>query len=131
MAFFRYGKFISLLAIAVLYGSAAIATEDGDANNGADVFSAQCSICHSVKAGKNKIGPSLAGVVGRKAGSIGNFAYSDAMKNSGLEWTKENLNTYLKKPSAMIAGIKMPYDGLADEKARADLIAFLSAQAGQ
>lgn len=131
MAFFRYGKFISLLAIAVLYSSAAVAAEDGNAHNGADIFTEQCSICHSVKAGKNKIGPSLAGVVGRKAGSIANFAYSDAMKNSGLEWTKENLTIYLKKPNAMIAGIKMPYDGLADEKARLDLIAFLSTQAGQ
>lgn len=122
-----------LIAIAMagsLYIHTAAATE-GDAGNGANVFAAQCSICHSVKEGKHKIGPSLAGVVGRPAGHAANFSYSEAMKNSGVTWNQETLNTYLANPSAMIPGIKMPYQGLTDEKLRLDLIAYLSTQAGK
>ena len=104
------------------------AASEGDPSSGANVFSAQCSICHSVKEGKNKIGPSLAGIVGRPAGSVPTFAYSDAMKNSGVKWSKETLDSYLSNPRAMIPGIKMPYQGLPDDKLRLDLIAYLSTQ---
>ena len=123
----------ALIAFSVttsLYVHIAAASE-GDPSNGANIFTAQCSICHSLKEGKNKIGPSLAGVVGRPAGHATNYSYSDALINSGVTWNTETLNTYLANPSAMIPGMKMPYQGLADEKLRLDLIAYLSVQAGK
>lgn len=126
----RRNAFITVFVTMSLYTYTATAS-DGDPSNGANVFTAQCSICHSVKEGKHKIGPSLAGVVGRPAGHAANFSYSEAMKNSGVTWNTETLNIYLANPSAMIPGIKMPYAGLADEKSRWDLIAYLNAQAGK
>lgn len=121
---------IPLAMAGMLFTHFAAATE-GDASNGANVFTTQCAICHSVKEGKNKIGPSLAGIVGRPAGSLANFTYSEALKNSGVTWTADQLNAYLTKPSAMIPGIKMPYQGLGDDRARQDLIAYLSAQSSR
>ena len=121
---------IAILVTTSLYTYTAAASE-GDPSNGANIFTAQCSICHSLKEGKNKIGPSLAGVIGRPAGHASNFSYSDALKNSGVTWNTETLNTYLSNPTAMIPGNKMPYRGLTDEKLRLDLIAYLSVQAGK
>ncbi len=118
----------ALVAIAIasaLY--AQVAAAGGDINNGADVFNAQCSICHSMKAGKNKLGPSLAGILETPAGAVANYAFSTAMKNSHVTWNKETLNTFLTNPGAMIPGNKMPYPGLADEQSRKDLIAYLRA----
>lgn len=98
----------------------------GDATHGASVFDEECSDCHSVKAGKNKKGPSLLGVVGRPAGSIADFNYSDAMKASGITWSVDRLNDYVSAPKKTVPGGKMKYDGLGSEQARADLIAYLS-----
>jgi cytochrome c len=100
----------------------------GDAAKGADVFSAECSDCHSVKAGKDKKGPSLFGVVGRPAGTIAGMNYSDAMRASKLTWTPDRLDAYLAKPKGVVPNGKMKYEGLADAKARADVIAYLTQQ---
>lgn len=99
----------------------------GDAAAGETVF-ANCTSCHSVEEGVNKVGPSLHGVVGREAGSIADFDYSDANKNSGITWTPEQLFTYLADPQATIPGTKMIYPGLKDAQQRADLIAYLETQ---
>lgn len=96
----------------------------GDAGRGAIVFK-RCAICHSVEAGmKSSIGPNLAGVVGRKAGTTA-FTYSPAMKNAGFVWTSEQLDQFLQKPNATVKGSKMAFVGLPDGKDRADLIAHL------
>ena len=99
----------------------------GDAAKGKRVF-VKCLSCHSVKAGQNKVGPSLNGIVGRDAGSVDGFKYSDANKNSGITWTEATLFEYLEDPRAYIPGTKMIFPGLPKEQDRADVIAYLKEQ---
>ncbi|UZK66657.1 c-type cytochrome [Sphingomonas sp. M1-B02] len=96
----------------------------GDATKGKADF-ATCAACHSVDAGVNKIGPSLHGIVGRKAGTVAGFAYSAANKNSGITWTPEKLFQYLEKPQRVVPGTKMIFPGFPDPQKRADVIAYL------
>jgi len=96
-----------------------------DAAKGEAFFKRACQACHTVEAGKNRVGPSLAGIVGRKAGSVEKFAYSPANKDSGVEWTEENLDKYLADPKAFMPGNKMAYAGAKNEADRKNLIAFL------
>ena len=86
---------------------------------------AQCAACHSVEAGKNGVGPTLFGLVGRKAGTVPGYAYSDANKNSGLTWDEATLDEYLTAPMKKIPGTKMAYAGLADAAKRTEMIAYL------
>ncbi|HZV18235.1 MAG TPA: cytochrome c family protein [Sphingobium sp.] len=102
----------------------AAATPAGDAANGAKLF-AQCKICHSVEPGKNGLGPSLHNVVGRKAAVEAGYAYSPAMKNSGITWTDAEISEYLRAPMKLVPGTKMAFAGMANEKDRADVIAYL------
>ena len=102
------------------------ARADGNADNGAKLFKLKCAICHSTQAGQNKIGPSLAGVVGRKAATAPNYSYSEAMKNSGLTWDAAALDPYLTSPKAKVPGTKMTFAGLSKESDRADIVAYLS-----
>ncbi len=94
-------------------------------DSGKDVFEEQCAECHSVLKDKNKKGPSLFGVVGRKSGSIDGYAYSDAMRSANLVWTPENLDQYLTYPRKMVPGTKMKYDGLEARNERSALIQYL------
>ena len=97
----------------------------GDAKKGADDFIAECGDCHSPKEGKAKKGPPLFGVVGRKAASVADFAYSDAMRQSGLSWSADKIDAYITHPKKVVPGGKMKYDGLDDAAIRADIIAYL------
>jgi len=97
-----------------------------DAAAGAQVFKSQCSICHSTQPGRNVIGPSLFGVVGRHSGIIPNFRYSSANQASGLVWTPPTLDRYLAAPRRVVPGTLMSYPGLKDDRERADLIAYLT-----
>lgn len=85
----------------------------------------QCRSCHAVEAGKNLIGPSLAGVVGAKAGHVADYNYSTAMKDSGLTWDEATLDAFLKAPREKVAGTKMSYAGLKDDGQRAEVIGYL------
>ena len=85
----------------------------------------KCALCHTAEPGKNKIGPSLFGVVGRKSASLDNYNYSEAMKKFDHTWTPENLDTYLADPRAVVPGTKMIFPGIKDEKERQDVIAYL------
>lgn len=114
--------------VALMLGSGPRAHAAGDPGKGADVFDSQCAECHSIKSGRNKKGPSLFGVVGRKAGSIADFSYSDAMKNSGITWTTDKLDDYITHPKKTVPGDKMKFDGLESAGERADLIQFLMTQ---
>ncbi len=116
----------TLIASAVLALAPAASWAAGDAQAGLDVFAGQCAECHSMKDGKNKKGPSLFAVVGRKAAAIADFKYSDAMKSSGYTWTPEQIDAYVTAPKKAVPGGTMKYDGLPDAKARADLIAYLA-----
>lgn len=97
----------------------------GDAAAGKTVFS-QCAICHSAVAGQNGVGPSLAGVVGRKAGSLPTYSYSTAMKTSGVTWTPTQIDSYITNPRAKIPGVKMFFAGLSNPADRANVIAYLA-----
>lgn len=105
-----------------------LASLTGDATKGEQVFG-QCKTCHVAEKGVNRVGPSLWGVVGRKAGSIENFKYSPANKNSGFTWTEEQLFTYLEAPQKVIPGTYMAFAGLKKPQDRADVIAFLKTKA--
>lgn len=97
----------------------------GDAKVGSAVFAEQCAECHSLKEGKNKKGPSIFAVIGRRPASVAGFNYSDAMKARTQPWTEANVSAYVEQPKVAVPGGTMKYDGLADAKAREDLIAFL------
>lgn len=96
----------------------------GDAANGKIVFG-QCRACHVTDAGANRLGPTLHGIIGRKAGSVAGFSYSPANANSGITWSKEKLFQYLEKPQRIIPNSKMVFAGMPDAQKRADLIAYL------
>ena len=88
-----------------------------------------CQSCHSFeKGGAAKVGPPLWGVVGRPKGSIAGFNYSDGMKAKGGNWTYEDINTFITKPSAFVAGTKMTYPGESDPAKRADIEAYLKTE---
>lgn len=99
----------------------------GDPAAGEKVFT-QCKACHTVQAGQNRIGPSLAGVVGRKAGTVEGFSYSPAMKAAGLTWTMENIDKYLTDPKVLVPGNKMAFPGLKKPEDRSNVIAYLAQQ---
>ncbi len=96
----------------------------GDAAAGEKVF-LQCKSCHVVEPGQNRIGPSLAGIVGREAGTVEGYSYTEANANSGITWTKEKMFQYLEDPMRVIPGTKMAFAGLKDPQDRADVIAYL------
>lgn len=120
----RMGLRIGLLAIilAVLAGPAGAHAASVDA--GRQVF-AQCAACHSVD-GRNGVGPSLKGVLGRRAGTVPGFRYSRALKTSGKTWDADTLSAYVANPQAVVPGNHMPFSGLPDAAERADLLAYLS-----
>lgn len=95
-----------------------------DIGKGAKVFK-KCSACHKIEDGVNGTGPSLYGVVGRAIGGADGFGYSSAMAGIGGDWTAENLNEFLLKPSAYVSGTSMSFSGLKKDKDRANLIAYL------
>ena len=95
-----------------------------DAQRGAQVF-AQCKICHSLEPGTNLLGPSLHGLIGRKAGSVPGYSYSPAMKNSNVTWNNDTLSKYLTDPKAFIPGDKMAFTGIKDPSKLGDLLAYL------
>lgn len=102
----------------------AYASLTGDAAAGKRVF-AQCRTCHVTDPGVNRTGPSLAGIMGRVAGSVDGFNYSPANKDSGITWTEEQMYVYLENPQRTIPKTKMIFAGLPDAQRRADIIAYL------
>jgi cytochrome c len=96
-----------------------------DADKGKQVFN-MCSPCHSIGPGAaNKIGPELNGLDGRHSGTVENFDYSDANKNSGIVWNETTFKQYIKSPSAMIPDTKMPFAGIKNQQEINDLWAYI------
>jgi cytochrome c len=96
-----------------------------DAAAGEKVF-LQCKACHQVgETAKNVVGPVLNGVIGRPAGSVAGYAYSEANKKSGLTWDEVTFREYVKDPKAKVPGTKMAFPGLKDEQKLNDLVAYL------
>jgi len=117
-------KFIFAAALIVAAGSA---QADGDAKRGQKLYE-ECVACHARERGaQTGIGPSLFGVVGRKAGEGTDFRFSPAMKRSGLTWNERELDAYIADPQKAIPANRMPYSGMPDARDRADLIAYLVA----
>ncbi|MBN9262574.1 MAG: cytochrome c family protein [Hyphomicrobium sp.] len=116
----------SAIAATVFLGTTLVSAQDVE--NGADIFK-RCRACHDVgDNAKNKVGPILNGIVGRKAGTIEGFKYSDANLKAGADgwvWTEEKMMEYLLNPRAAMPGNKMAFAGLKDEQDRKDLIAYL------
>ena len=92
---------------------------------GEKIFKTQCSICHAVVAGQNRIGPTLFGVVGRRAGSVPGFNYTADHKKLDISWDAAILDKYLANPRAMVPDTSMIYAGLKNDAERADLVAYL------
>ena len=108
--------------------SASLAVPAGDATVGRQVYR-KCQACHLLEPGKNTLGPSLAGIIGRKAGQVPNYNYSPALKNSAVVWDLASLDAYLINPQKFLPGNKMPFPGLKTENERKDVIAYLAATA--
>jgi cytochrome c len=96
-----------------------------DAKHGETLFT-ECRACHAMEPGVNNVGPTLAGVVGRKAAALDDFRYSPAMKRSGITWDAKTLDAFIADPQKLVPATRMPYSGLVDAKDRADLIAFIT-----
>jgi len=115
------------VVLAALSAFAGGAWAAGDPAEGAKAFQL-CSACHSLRPDANMTGPSLAGVWGRKAGGLASFErYSPALLGSDVKWDENTLDRWLQDPAAFIPNNRMTVDGIDDDKARADLIAFLKA----
>jgi len=114
---------ILFVPISMLSG---LAHAGGDPARGAELFRQNCASCHSQERGQNLVGPSLYSVVGRRAASIADFPYSAAMKRSEIVWTPDQLLAYLKAPRKHVPGVRMMFPGLADEKDRENVVAFLA-----
>jgi nitrite reductase (NO-forming) len=105
---------------------AAVAGITGDATAGRLVFR-KCQACHSLEPGKNMLGPSLAAIIGRKAGSEANYNYSPAMKQADITWDVKTLDAYLADPQKVVPHNKMPFPGLKTDHDRQDIVAYLAA----
>lgn len=118
----------SLLAAVCLVGFAGTAMAEGDAAEGEKVYR-KCKACHQVGPdAKNRVGPELNAIVGRVAGSVEGFKYSDAMmaKNAeGFAWSEEAIDAYLADPKGYLPGNKMSFAGLKKEEDRQNVIAYL------
>ena len=116
------------LGTALIAGALALASSaalaQGDAAQGEKVFN-QCKACHAVDEPQNKVGPHLVGIFGRPAGSIEDFKYSDALKESGITWNDETLSAFLANPRGYIKGNRMAYAGLKNDEDVANLLAYL------
>jgi cytochrome c len=119
----RYSPALAAL-VALLPLAAAPTAWAQDAAKGEKVFG-RCKTCHEVAKQQNKIGPHLVGVMGRQAGAVEGFKYSDPMKNSGITWDDATLGQYLRDPKGYIPGNKMAFVGLKKDDEVADVIAYL------
>jgi len=115
-------KLMVAAALVVMSMGAAVAQ---DVQKGENSFK-KCLVCHAIGPGaKNKIGPELNGLDGRKAGTVPDYNYSDANKNSGIVWDDATFKEYIKDPRAKISGTKMTFPGIKNEQEINDLWAYL------
>ncbi|WP_136645895.1 c-type cytochrome [Tabrizicola sp. YIM 78059] len=121
---------LALVALCLVLGPVpGTAEQIGDAEQGATIFASQCKACHQIGEGaKNRVGPQLNRIFGRRAGSVPEFNYSKSMErmgSDGLTWTLTTLDAYIANPKALVSGTRMNYRGLPDPAERSALLAFL------
>jgi cytochrome c len=115
----------AMLAALMAAGAAqAAGPAAGDAARGKTVF-ARCVACHDLNTGAIRMGPSLKGIIGRKAGTFANFGYSAGMKGKGVVWAPATLDAFLTAPMKYVPGTRMAFAGLSNPQERADVIAYL------
>jgi len=119
---------IFLLAFGAALVLGAPSAMAGDPVAGKKIFK-KCKACHTLKAGKKKIGPSLFGVIGRKAGTAKKFKYSKAMRKSDVTWDDASLDAFLKKPKKYMKGTRMSFPGLKKQADRDNVIAYIKENA--
>ena len=119
-------KFALSALVIIASSAAATAALAQDAEAGKTSFN-KCLACHAIGEGaKNKVGPELNGLDGRKSGTAADYNYSDANKNSGITWNEAQFKEYIKDPKAKIPGTKMVFAGIKNEKEVNDLWAYIS-----
>jgi cytochrome c len=124
-------KMRMLFAVVAIAALPSAALAEGDAEKGEKVFK-KCKACHVVDEAKNRVGPHLVNIVGRKVASVEDYKYSDAMTAKGAEglvWDEASLDAFLAKPKDFVPGTKMTFGGLSKPEDRADLIAYLASKA--
>ncbi|HVX36903.1 MAG TPA: c-type cytochrome [Hyphomicrobium sp.] len=114
------------LLLSASLSEAAAATEDV---SGEQLFNNHCRTCHSWKEGDNRLGPSLHGVVGRKAGSLNGFNYSQPMKHANVTWDEGTLDKFIANPESVVPNNSMkPFTGIGDAGTRQKIIEFLKSK---
>jgi cytochrome c len=121
---YRLSYLTSTLCAVILLSTSALSA--GDVAKGKRLFN-KCKACHVVNKEKNRIGPHLVELFGRKAGSVEKFRYSKALKNSGIVWNEKTLDAFLIKPRSFVKGTRMSFAGLKKDKDRENIIAYLKA----
>lgn len=114
----KNGALVALILVA--FGAVPALAADGD-----QLFKRYCSVCHGTEPGQNKVGPSLAGVVGRASGTEAGFNYSAAMQSAHLTWDEATLDKYLTDPKATVPGNKMLFQGVKNPDERHAIIDYL------
>lgn len=117
-----------LFSVLLFFTAPSALLAEGDPVKGAKVYK-KCAACHSLDAGKNRVGPSLYNIYGAPAGQVEGFKrYSKGLLSSGVTWDDASLDAYVESPRKFIKGGKMPFPGLKKPQDRADLIAYLKEQ---
>jgi cytochrome c len=115
-------KFWAVLTVLMIAATSSSRAAGGDPQHGRQIYQ-RCLACHSLE--YNRSGPRHCGVFGRQAGTLAGYAYSKAMKASGITWNESSLERFLENPLKALPGTKMAYAGVKDPQERADLIAYL------
>jgi cytochrome c len=115
-------QILSAAVASILLCAPALAQDDA----GQIAFNNACRTCHTVREGDNRLGPSLYRVIGRKAGSLPNYNYSESTKKADIVWDRNNLDRFVANPDAVVPGNNMkPYGGIASAEERAKIIEYL------
>jgi cytochrome c len=114
----------AILMLVTVLGSSSRALAAGDPVAGQKVFATHCATCHATETGQNKIGPSLAGIVGSKSGTVPGFNFSSSIKNADITWDDGELDKFLANPAGDVHGTKM-FVNLPSESDRQNVIAYL------
>lgn len=114
------------ILFALVFATALALADVARAEDGEQLYNNNCRTCHSWKAGDNRLGPNLQGIIGRKAGAADGFAYSDSMKNAGITWDEATLDKFIASPDSVVANNNMkPFNGISDAATRKSIVDFL------